>query len=257
MYTKPESPQPIGGVLDSGFSLYRYSLKGTFVFAFLGALVSAPAGRIVQPTPGEPIDFALLAIVMCVSVALSLLLWTPVIAKIHAVQHGESLTAGEALAVSLRRFPVVLGVVVLLSLAVGLGFLLVIPGLYLAVKFVFAPIAAVTESKGVLDSFRYSSELVRGRWWRTAVLLTIVSVVALVLYMLVGVVAGLFVAIGGGVADIEQMQRLPWQIDFIVTPLFGGLLTPLFYSLLMAIYADCKLRNEGADIAERIAAAEA
>jgi len=63
-----------------------------------------------------------------------------------------------------------------------------------------------------------------------------------------------FVAVSGGAT---QLQQLPWQIDFIVTPLISGVLTPLFYALLMAVYADSKLRNEGADIAERIAAAEA
>src|SRR5690606_10274002 len=122
MYTKPVSPQPIGGVLDSGFSLYRHSLKGTFIFAVLAGLASAPAGRIMQPTPGESIDFGLVGIVWVVTLVLSLLLWVPVVAKIHAVQHGESLTAAEAIALSLRKFPVLLAVVLLLSVALGVGF---------------------------------------------------------------------------------------------------------------------------------------
>lgn len=257
MYTKPVSPQPIGGVLDSGFSLYRHSLKGTFVFAFLSALVSAPAGRIVQPAPGEPIDFGLLGVVWIVTLVLSVLLWTPIVAKIDAVQHGEELTAGDAVAVSLRRFPVVLGVVVLFSLAVGVGFaLFLIPGIYLVVAFVFAPVAAITERKGVLDSFKYSFELVRGRWWRTAVLLTIIGIVGIVLYVLVGVVIGVIVAVGG-FAQIDALEGVPWQVDFVIAPLIAALMTPLFYALLMAVFADSKLRYEGADIAERIAAAEA
>lgn len=254
MYTKPVAPQPIGGVLDSGFSLYRHALAGTFVFAFLGALVSAPAGRIVQPTPGEALDFALVAVVWSVTLVLSLILWVPVVAKIHAVQQGEALSASEAVAVSLRRFPVVLGVVVLYTVSVTVGsLLLVIPGIYLAIALIFAPIAAITERKGVIESFKYSFELVRGRWWRTAVLLTIIGIVALVLYALVGIVMGIFIAISGP----AELTELPWQIDFVVAPLISGVLTPLFYALLMAVYADSKLRNEGADIAERIAAAEA
>jgi len=209
----------------------------------------------MQPTPGESIDFGLVGIVWVVTLVLSLLLWVPVVAKIHAVQHGESLTAAEAIALSLRKFPVLLAVVLLLSVALGVGFaLLLIPGLILAVYLVFAPIAAITDGKGPIDSFKYSFELVRGRWWRTAVLLTIIGIVAIVLYLLIGVVVGVFVAISG---NAEQLQQLPWQIDFIVTPLISGVLTPLFYALLMAAYADSKLRNEGADIAERIAAAEA
>jgi hypothetical protein len=256
MYTKPVSPQPIGGVLDNGFSLYRHSLKETFVFAFLSALVSAPAGRMV--TPGEPVDVGMVAIVSVVSFVLSLLLYAPIIAKIHAVQHDEKLTAGEAMALSLRRFPVLLGVIVLYFLAVLAGFVaLLIPGIFLAVVFIFSPIAAVTEPKGVIESLKYSFELVRGRWWRTAVLLTIIGIVAFVLYVLVGFVVGIFVAIGGGADVATQFQQLPWPIDFIIAPLIAALLTPLFYALLMAVYADSKLRYEGGDIAERIAAAEA
>ncbi len=255
MYKQPDSPQPIGGVLDNGFSLYRHSLKGTFLFAFVGSLLSAPVGR-VAPTPGAPADFGLIATLLTLSLVtfvLSLVIWGAIIARIHAVQHGESLTAREAVAVGLRRFPVMLGVVLLAMLMLGVGFLLlVIPGIYLLVRILFAPFAAITESKGVTESIRYSFELTRGRWWRTFLLVTIVSIVVSVLYAIVIVVVGAF-----GGAELDELERLPWQFDFVVMPLLGGLLAPLSYALIMAIYADYKLRSEGADIAERIAAAEA
>ena len=254
MYTKPMSPQPIGGVLDSGFALYRHTLMGTFVFAFLSAFAAIPMRRIDPPVPGEPIDIPMLVLVSAVTLVLSMLLWTPIIAKIHAVQQGRRLSAGEALAVGIRRLPVVIPVALLLGLMLGIGFaLLVIPGIYLTVLFLFAPVAAVADSKGVLASFKYSFELVRRRWWRTAVMLTVIGVVALVAYLLVGAVIAVFIAIGGN----ADPNAVPWQIELIVAPAVAGVLTPLFYALLMAVYADAKLRYEGADIAERIAASEA
>ncbi len=254
MYTKPMSPQPIGGVLDSGFSLYRHTLMGTFVFAVLASFAAMPMRRIEPSIPGEPVDVAMLVIASAVTLVLSVLLSTPIIAKINAVQHGRELTAGEALAVGVRRLPVVLAVALLLGLMLAAGFaLLVIPGIYLTVIFLFAPVAAVADSKGVLGSFKYSFELVHRRWWRTAVLLTVIAAVALVAYVLVGAVLGVFLAIGGG----ANLDAVPWQIELIAAPAVAGVLTPLFYALLMAVYADSKLRYEGADISERIAASEA
>src|SRR5690606_22748910 len=123
-------------------------------------------GRIMQPTPDDPvIDLGLFAVVLGAVFVLSLLLFPPIVAKIHAVQHGESLTAGEAMAVSLRRLPAVLGVTLLLSVGFGVGAVLLGPFLaelplnlgivllltvvfYFGVKVAFAWIAAIVESKG-------------------------------------------------------------------------------------------------------------
>jgi hypothetical protein len=46
-------------------------------------------------------------------------------------------------------------------------------------------------------------------------------------------------------------------IDLIVTPVVSAFGTPLIYGLGLAIYYDLRLRREGGDIAERIAAATA
>lgn len=254
MYSRPISPQSIGGVLDSGFTLYRYALKETFIFAFLSALISVPSSRLAQPATPADINFGLLGIAALVTIAASVILFVPIIAKINAIQKGDSLSAGDALALGVQRFLVVFLVVLLYFAAVMGGLmLLLIPGIYVMVALVFSTIAAIVDRKGPLESLRYSFELVRGRWWRTAVLLTIISIVAFVLYFLVFFVIGIALAIGSG----GQAQQVPWQVELVVSPLMAGVLMPLFYSLLMSAYADTKLRHEGDDIAERIAAAEA
>jgi hypothetical protein len=255
MYTKPVSPQPIGSVLDNGFSLYRHSLKDAFVFAFLSAFLTALINRMVLATiTAETFDIGLLAVSWIATMAVTIFFYTPVVATIYAVQHGARLAPSDALALGTRRFFIVLGVVVLYSLAVFAGtLLLIIPGIFIAVALVFSTIPAIAESKGVIESLRYSFELVKGRWWRTAILLTIISIVLLVLYFLVVFIVGLMVAFGQG--DVEG--QVPWTVELLVTPLVVGVLSPLFYAMLMAAYAETKLRYEGADIAERIAAAQA
>ena len=258
MYTKPSSPLPIGGVLDNGFLLYRYCLKETFIFAFLAALIAAPFNRMMQGSAAEPGSPSLVPFVASLAVlALTILLYTPIVAKVYAIQRGQHLTLLQALEVGVRRFPVILGIACLYFLAIVIGLvLLVIPGIYLMVALAFSFIIPVVEWKGVIDSLKYSRELVRGQWWRTAALVTIISIVVGVLYALYGVIVGVAVGFDVG-GSLASGQLLPWYVDLIVNPLMAGFVGPLSYALFMAVYTDLKLRREGADIAERIAAAEA
>lgn len=258
MYSQPTSPQSIGGVLDAGFSLYRHSLKQTFAFAAIGALASAPVSRMMQGAAGPgamPAVGAGAGVSALVAMLISVLIFAALIARIYAVQNGRQLAAADALTIGARRMLPLIGVGILYAVAVGIGMLLlVIPGIYVMIALGFAMFATVVHSRGVIDSFKYSLALVRGRWWRTAVLLTIIGIVMFVLYMVYGFVLGVALAFGG---EENPAQPLPWYADYILAPLLAGLLTPLMYSVAMAVYADLKLRHEGADLAERVAATAA
>jgi hypothetical protein len=75
---------------------------------------------------------------------------------------------GAALRAGARVFPRVLGAVLLYIVAVMAGFvLLVIPGIWLAIRCYFAAQAAVVDEVGPAAALRRSSELVHGSWWRT------------------------------------------------------------------------------------------
>ena len=206
----------------------------------------------------EPSAASLVPLVASLGVlALTILLYTPIVAKVYAIQRGQHLTLLQALGIGVRRFPVILGIAFLYFLVVAIGLLLlVIPGIYLIVALAFSFIIPVVEWKGVTSSLQYSRELVRGHWWRTAALVTIISIVVGVLYALYGVIVGVAVALNVG-GPSAPGQLLPWYVDVIVNPLMAGFVGPLSYALFMAVYTDLKLRREGADIAARIAAAEA
>jgi hypothetical protein len=57
---------------------------------------------------------------------------------------------------------------VLWSLALAVGFLLVIPGVYLAVSWYFVAQAVVLDDRRAAAALTRSGELVRGRWLRSA-----------------------------------------------------------------------------------------
>jgi hypothetical protein len=68
---------------------------------------------------------------------------------------------------------------------------------------------------------------------------------------------GTLIAMAFGVTPTAAGQEVVFIIDVIVTPVVSAFGTPLIYGLGLAIYYDLRLRREGGDIAERIAAATA
>jgi hypothetical protein len=75
---------------------------------------------------------------------------------------------GRALQGGARVFPRVLGAVVLYAIAVLAGcVLLLIPGIWLAIRCYFAIQAATLEGDQPGAAMRHSADLVQGHWWRT------------------------------------------------------------------------------------------
>ena len=252
------APQSIGGVLDSGFSLFRSALKSTFLVAFAAAFLSAPASRISESmvVGGAPGGTLLVGAVIGLFVYLivTLVLYGALIALIDKAARGEEGGIRDALSIGLRRGPALFGVSIGYSVAVFLGMiLLLVPGLWVMVAMLFGFFAAVLEGKGPIESLSYSMRLVRGHWWRTTGVLTVIFFIVMVIYFVIGLI--------GGAAAVFQPDallatgNLPWYIDFIVVPVLSAVVLPLMYTMTYAVYRDLKLRSEGTDLADRIAAA--
>jgi hypothetical protein len=255
MYTQATAPQTIGGVLDSGFKLFGACFTQVFWLAAIAALATAPISLLQPNIQTNSLSGGVVALVVCgvlVGALVAGVIYGALIARIDAVARSASLPVGQALGIGLRRLPAmfVAGLLAGLVTAVGL-ILLIIPGLIFMIWFVFAPSAVIVERVGPIASLGYSRALVRGHWWRTAALLTIVGIILMVVYVILGVVVGILVlsnpsALASGEA--------PWYINFVAGPLLAMIAVPLTYALLLSIYYDLKTRLEGGDLAARIAA---
>jgi hypothetical protein len=132
---------------------------------------------------------------------------------------------GEALRRAMRRYPRVVGALAIYLATVLLGLILVIPGVWLGVRCVFAPQAAALDDAGPRDAMRRSSDLVQGAWWRT---LACLLATELLLLLTGSVVIGSLGATGSGavyVAGVIVVQA----IATAVTVIFATL---LYYDLL-------------------------
>lgn len=262
MAIRPTQPQPIGGVLDTAFQLYRASIARAWPLCLLLAIVSAvPSLYLVLKSPGLVDPTAPFPLVgdstYWIIYVLTMVATVWIIAAIYALQGavggGESMGAGAALQ-GTARFIVPM---VLMSICFGLAvlggsLLLIIPGIILLVSLVLGTSLIVFEGKGPVAALSGSHRLVWGNWWRTAAIFTVGLFVLLVISLAAGVIVGIAAPILALGSDNAYMVSLISGI--VVGLLINLLVTPFYSALLIAVYWDLKLRKEGSDLAARVGA---
>jgi hypothetical protein len=108
---------------------------------------------------------------------------------------------------------------ILYILAVVIGLILIIvPGIYLLVRFAFVPTAMIIEKSPLGAAFSRSSQLVAGNWWR-------VFGYGLIVFILIAAVQAVANAIHGPGGIIA------WVIEVAVQPFTYGMLTLLYFEL--------------------------
>jgi len=150
------------------------------------------------------------------------------------------------LQVGFNKFLPMLVAVILYSLAVTMGFiLLLIPGLILSLSLAFYLYFIVIDDMGAYAALKASHQLVWGNWWRTAAVFTVPGLVLVALYFVLFFVVGLLSA---GFASIPGLESL---INALAN-LLSALITPYFFVLGYVQFRDLKLRKWGNDLARRL-----
>jgi hypothetical protein len=123
----------------------------------------------------------------------------------------RQVSVADSLSTGLRAFLPIIGLAILMSLALAVGFiLLIVPGVMLAVAWCVAVPSYVVERPGVIASFGRSAELTRGNRWRIFGLFLIYFVAALIVQLLLTMFGGLFsLATVGGFPLVTRLLILP------------------------------------------------
>lgn len=120
-----------------------------------------------------------------------------------------------------------LGMSIVMSVLIVIGFLLlIVPGIILSVWFTFAAFVLVLENQSIRGSLRQSREYVRGRWWGVFGRLIVLTLVALVISVLFGVVISLL-AMGPA-------------IDELILMIMNLALVPVMMGYMYLMYQDIK-----------------
>jgi hypothetical protein len=224
-------------------ALFRDSLavfgRHFWLFIALSAAVVIPAELIVEgiglemltgsydPSPSVA-DAAVPGIV-------EFLVVRPIIAAIciyalHQIAAGERPRAGQVFVAGFEAFTPLFAAVALAAVGIALGFVaLILPGIYLTVRWFFVPQVVVIEGVRGTRALSRSGVLVTGYWWRTFAL-------ALLAYVAIAIPGFLLLAPFAAIA--ESTDRAVWALvgsavtTSITAPLVALYSTLLYYDLL-------------------------
>ncbi len=105
---------------------------------------------------------------------------------------------------------------ILYSLAIAVGLILfLLPGIYLSVAMGFFLCAMVSNNCSLFDSFNYSMNLVKGRWWATfgSLLVTLVFIIPLIVVTMIA--ESIWSSAGNGIASIVTNLASLFIIPFL------------------------------------------
>lgn len=236
-----ERPRDTGALLRDSLVVYR---RHFWTFLALGALVVVPSELIVGGIGLEQLSssydstprFAEAAIPAAVSYLVVAPLITAIcVHALRSVAAGGSPGAREAIVKGFDSFSPIFFAVLLAAAGILLGAVLIIPGVYLFVRWYFVPQAVVIEGTPRVAALRASGRLVQGSWWRALGLILLVNVAALVVAIVVG---------APFTAAANSSDRALWAL---IGQIMAGTLTQPFGALFSTLlYFDLRERKRAA-----------
>jgi hypothetical protein len=263
----PVRPLSVGEVLDLVFQIFKATLvKGlpygicAVIAQQLPNIYALGSGATVRQSlaAGQPVRMALFG----VGVSLALMAWSALLLRQRAIIEQRPTSIGAELSEALRRLPSFLAATLLFLLVVGGGpaVLLVVPrhyrtearipieilSLYLAILLSCAWPAVLFAGQGPLGALRQSVRLVWGNWWRVALIYGVGGAIVIVVAVLLGaLIAAIVSSLGAGIPVMTSVFTE-------VANALGAVTAPFAGAMLLATFADLRVRKEGIDLQQRI-----
>lgn len=232
-----DQPRDVSALFRDALSVYGSNL---LAFLAIGAVVVVPVQLIVSGIGLEQLtgayDRSPSTAEVGVSTAVSFLVIGPLITAmcIHALRSiagGEGTAIGRSIRDGFEVFAPLFAAMLLAALGVALGLVaLVLPGVYLAVRWFFVPQAVVVEGQRGMGPLVRSGQLTQGRWWRTFGIVVLGWVAA----QIPSVVLGLPLTSLAAHADRQLYALIGESLTQIVASPFVALLSTLLYYDLRA-----------------------
>jgi hypothetical protein len=225
-----DQPRDASTLFRDALSVYGAHL---LTFLAIGAAIVVPVQLVVSgfglgqfdapydksPAPAEAI----------IPTAVTYLVVAPLITAIciHALRSvaaGEGPAAGRAILEGFEAFTPLFAAVLLAGIGVAVGLILILPGIYLGIRWFFTPQAVVIDGERGLGALRRSGDLVQGSWWRTFAIVLVAQ--------FPGILIGLpFGALAAG--SDRQLFALVGEIvtQTVAAPFVAILATLLYYDL--------------------------
>ncbi|HEU5442860.1 MAG TPA: glycerophosphoryl diester phosphodiesterase membrane domain-containing protein [Steroidobacteraceae bacterium] len=253
----PLKPRSFGELLDAVLQIFRLSLLKclpyatlAIVAAQLSALYYLSRGRLPVLDSNDPIGVALYGVGSLIAV----ILWMALLLRQSCIASGRPVSGSAQLLDTLKRAPAIAAIALLAGAAVAVFLLpalalapryrtagmavMLAPAIYVGIALSLALPALVLARKGVLASLAYSFRLVRGNWWRVAMIYVVGLAVVWTLCVLVATIAAMAMSDNG--PDDAAITRAITAAAVLAVLAVG--LT--FYSALtLALFGDLEVRR--------------
>lgn len=258
MYTRPTAPRSIGGVIDDSIKLFSASFRFWLVPSLIGAMLLAGLSIWMQlrlgfgarQTPaqmlaliGSPMWWVSYGLIMLVSIWMNFAITGAII----RVSRGEAPTLGETFGASLVTLPMAILGSILALFGIGVGFvLLIVPGIYLAGRWMYWSTSLMDERGSAVDALGRSWALSKGNWWRGIAILTVVVILMVVLSMVLSFVVGMVLAM------VHSDRVVVMLVTQGLQGIYNVFMSAAMPAAFAATYFDLQLRREGGDLAARL-----
>jgi Membrane domain of glycerophosphoryl diester phosphodiesterase len=255
-YTPQLRPLSVGEMLDAGFRLFRARFTALILCVLVPVVPLTILAAVVQASV-DPNAFDLDAttttdsgtslagtlVASLIQFGAAALAIAACFKVVSAAYLGEHAGAGESLRYALGRLLPLIVAYLLVTAIVLVGLvLLIIPGIWIAVKLAMVFPTVVFERKGPFGAIGRSWTLTRQNWWRTFGTLLVVFLISFVLQLVLGGVAG-------GILGASDSGELTVAIVLTLVNLLTLALTyPLWASVTTVLYYDLRVRNEAFDL---------
>jgi hypothetical protein len=232
----------VGAIVGDAFAFYRRHL---LVFLTIGFAVVVPVNLAVlglgleQLSSGydrtPPAEHQVIEVVTTF-LLINPLLYAMTTHALVAADRGELKRPGRPIVSGLEAFTPLFFSVVLAVIGITIGlFLLILPGIYVLVRWWFVPQAVVVDGRRGVEALTRSGELVQSMWWRTVGVILLATLAALIPASILQLpfLAGADNADNAGIALAGQ----------ILATALTGPYTAIAATLL---YFDLRARKEGA-----------
>ena len=229
------TPRTLGELFGDAFRAY---LRHFGSFVTIGAAVVVPTQLVVSGVGlgrlSGGYQSASTGAEIGISAAEGYLIIGPLVTAmvVHAlltVADGRAPRSGPAIMNGLEVFRPVFLAVLLAAAGVVLGLLIIIPGIWLAIRWYFTPQAVVVDGRRASDALARSAELVTGSWWRVLGIVLLANIAAGVPSTVVQIPFNLW----ADSVDSSALSLLGEVIGTTLTaPLMSLIVTLLYFDLL-------------------------
>ena len=268
----PTRPSSVGEVLDLAFRIFKVTLIRALPYGIVAVIAQQITslynfGR-VAPAHALFANPVVGGAVFVLGVLLALLAWSSMLLCQRSIVEHRFTSASAELGAALRRMLSFVPAT-LLFLAVVAGdfallwvlspayraqvrIVLLVVSAYLAILLSCTWPAVLFGGLGPVAALRQSVRLAWGNWWRVALVYGVSVIIVLVIAILLGaLIASLVAWLGVGVPVMTSVVYAE------VANALGAFMAPFAGALLLAVYADLRVRREGTDLQQRIAGAVA